>query len=306
MADWSDILQVGKFGGVEFDFVRSARAGSNTIDKQAFPNKKGRYNVGRGDDGDTFDVLAIFIEDDYPGKMNELIAQLKDGGGPKEFVDPVFGTIKASCDRWTVTHDVEDAADSATIQITFSEHTDESAGTQAVTTTTAAKANAVRSYASDVLVALSEFQAATEIQNNEYVLQVTAAANAATSIADSLEATADDLSALEIQATTNQTLSIVDESVQTGADYDSTEGYDLAQLILRMSAAISDLANGLIETKPPLQEFTVPATTNLLAWVHDLVTSGAISSDADEVLQLNSIEDPSEIRAGVRLLAYGN
>lgn len=299
---WEDILQVGKFDGVVFDFVRATREGGNTLDQQEFPNKPGVFVQGRATKGERFTVMGIFIEDDYPDTMNALIAALQNGGVPKEFVDPVFGSIQAACDSWQVTHDAEDAADSATIQITFVQHTDGSTGPRAVTNTTPARANAVRSGATDVLVALSAFQEATEVQNNPYVLQVTGAVNAANGIADTFEADADDLSALDIQKQANAALATIELAVEAGADYDTAEAYDLGAAVLAMSTAVSGMAQDLIEAKPPLQIYVVVADTNLLAFAHDLYGD---SSRADELLALNSFPDPSLIPAGFKVQAYG-
>lgn len=302
MATWADILQEGKFDGVRFDFVSARDEGGNTLDKQEFPNKAGTFVQGRARVGRRFSVLAIFIEDDYPATMNALLEKLENGGTPKEFVHPVRGAFMAACEHFTLSHDVEDAADSATIQIEFVEHTDGAQGPKAVTNTTPARANAVRSAINDVLVALSAFEEATEVQNNPYILQVTAAQNAASGIADSLEADGDNLSALDIQKQANATLATIDIAVAAGADYDTAESYDLGAAVLAMSAAVSVMSQELIEAKPPLQVFTVRADTNLLAFVHDLY--GA-SDRADEVLALNAIADPSLILAGTKLQAYG-
>ncbi len=303
MAEWADILQVGKFDGVAFDFVSTRDEGGNTLDKQEFPNKPGAFVQGRARNARRTTVMAIFIEDDYPDTLNNLLAKLENGGEPKEFIHPVWGTTKAACERFTVTHDVEDAADSATIQIDFVEHTEESAGPKAVKNTTPARANAVRSAVTDVLVALSAFEAATEVQNNEYVLEVTGAINAASDVADSLEADGENLSALEVQAQANAALSTVAVAVDAGADYDTPEAFDLGAAVLVLSAAISDMANELINAKPPLQTFTVGAATNLLSLVHALYGD---SERADEVLQLNNIPDPSLIPAGFQVAAYGD
>jgi hypothetical protein len=238
MAEWSDILQVGSFDGVVFDFVRATLEGGNTLDQQQFPNRAGTFIQGRARNGRRFEILGIFIEDDYPDTMNKLIAKLENGGKPVDFVDPVFGTFKASCDHFVVTHDADEAADSATIQITILEHTEGNVGTVAVKNTTPARANAVRSRVTDVLVALSAFQEATEVQNNDYVLQVEGAMNAASSIADSLEATGDDLSALDVQKQGNATLATIEVAVATGADYDSTEAYELGAAVLAMAGAV--------------------------------------------------------------------
>lgn len=303
MALWSDILQIGKFDGVAFDFVRAQLQGGNDIDEQTFPNKDGQTNAARGRKGRRFQILGVFIENDYPDTLNLLLAKLENGGAPKEFVDPVFGTMQASCPSFTVSHDVEDAADSATIEITLVEHTDGAQGPKAVTNTTPARANALRTAADAALVALSAFQAATEVQNNAYVLQVEGAVNAANAIADSLEADGDTMIAPEIQQQANATLATIDIAVTTGSDYDSTEAYDLGAAVLAMATAVSGLAGDLIEAKPPLQIFVVRADTNILSFAHDLYGD---SSRADEVLGLNSIPDPSLILAGTKVQAYAS
>lgn len=302
MAEWADILQEGKFDGVRFDFVSTRDEGSNELDVQRLPGKPGQKVAARARNGRRWEILGIFIEDDYPDTMDQLIAKLDNGGEPKEFVHPVFGVFKASCESWHVLHDVDDAADSATVQITLVEHTEDTASPSAIRSTTPARANAVRSAAADVLSALSAFVAATEVQNNTYVLEVTAAVNAANGVADELEASGDEMSALEVQSSTNSTLSTVAIAVDAGADYDSTEAYDLGAAVQAMAAAISDMANELIEAKPPLQTFTVAADTNLLTFVHGLYGN---SERVDEVLQLNSVADPSLLAAGTKVMAYG-
>lgn len=299
---WSDILQVGKFDGVVFDFVRAVVDGGNTLDQQQFPNKAGTFVQGRARNGRKFTILGVFIEDDYPDTMNSLLDAIENGGVPKEFVDPVFGSFQAACESFQLTHDADEAADSATIQISFVEHTDGATGPLAVTNTTPARANATRSCVTDVLVALSAFQEATDVQNNPYVLQVTGAMNAASSVADTFEADEDDLSALDVQKQANATLAVIEAAVEAGADYSTSEAYDLGVAVLALSTAVSAMAQDLIEAKPPLQVYVVVADTNLLAFAHDLYGD---SSRAEEILALNSFPDPSLIPAGFKVQAYG-
>lgn len=303
---WEDLIQEGKFDGVRFDFVRSTFEGGNDIDARLFPNTAGQSNKGRGRKGRRFDILGVFIEDDYPDVMNALIEKLENGGTPKEFVDPIFGSMQMSCERFNITHDSDDAADSATIQITLVEHTEGARGPRAVTNTTPARANAVRSRVLDAFAAMSAFQAATEIQNDPHVLEVVglvnAATSAATTLADSLEETADTLAVPEVQQQTNAALVSIDSAVVANADYDSTEAYDLGAALLAMAAAASALAQDIIEAKPPLELYSIVADTNLLSLAHDLYGD---SSRADELLALNSIPDPAVIPAGFRLMRYG-
>ena len=59
--DWDELLQEASFGGVRFDMVSVRNDGSNTLDKQDFPNRTGRRIEGRANNGDTIQVTAIFI-----------------------------------------------------------------------------------------------------------------------------------------------------------------------------------------------------------------------------------------------------
>lgn len=299
---WEDILLQGSFDGVEFDFVSARDEHSNALDLQSFPGRPGQRVEPRANNGTRIEVLAIFIEDDYPEKMNDLITALKNGGMPKDFVHPVFGKIKAAPERFVVSHDVEDGRDSGTVHISFQEHTEGSAGPTKTSNTTPAKANKVRSLGDQVLQALSTFQEAVDfITTNDYVVQVQGAVNAATSIADSLEASFEDLSSRAISATTNVGLSQIDDALETLADYETTEQYDLAAALSAMAAALSELAADLVEQKPPLQTFKVVADTNLLQWVFDHYGD---PSRVDEVLALNSFPDPLLIPAGFDVVAY--
>ncbi len=303
MAAWADILQIGKFGGVEFDFVSVRDDHSNELDQQKYPNRPGTFIQPRARNGARFDVLAIFIEDDYPTKMDELIEQLDDGGVVKEFIHPVFGAFRAACERFTVSHDAEDAADSATVQITFLEHTEDSGGLKAKRNTTPARANAVDAACQVALEALSVYQTAVEAPNNNpYVLQVQGAITAAEEIAESFESTGDEQSALEVQTQANGALATIEVAVAAGADYDTFEEHDLNAALVSMAGEVSAMAGELIAAKPPLNTYMVQADTNLLTFVHGLYGD---SARADEVLALNSIPDPSLIPAGFRIMAYG-
>lgn len=296
--EWDDILQEGSFGGVKFDFVSVRDGGSNDIDEQKFRGKSGGKIDPRGRNSARWDILAVFIEDDYPEKMYDLVNQLDDGGKVKEFVHPIFGSRQASCATFTVNHDAEDARDSCTVQISLVESIDEEVDLVPRTNTTPARANAVRSLMEEVLAALSAFEAALEVQNQPAVLAVMGAVNAFSGIVDSLEATGEDLSNVAIQASANGGLAKADEAIALIADYESTEQYNLSAALLEMSHALADMAQGLVEQRPPLSTFTVSADTNLLQLAHDL------GADAEELLALNSFPDPSLIAAGFKVLAY--
>lgn len=295
---WANLLYEGSFDGVRFDFVNTKDADANTLDKQTFPGRDGQRIAPRARAGQSLDIVAIFIEDDYPEQLNKLLAVLANGGAVKELVHPVFGKLSAAADNWTVTHDSEDAIDSAMVSIKFEISNEGSSGPLATRNTTPARANEVRSLGDSVLVALSAFQAATEIQSSSAVLAVIGAVNAATSIADSLEADAANLSTLAIQATSNGGLATCDTAIALLADYSTIEQYDLAAAVLEMSHALRALAQDLINARPPLSIIPVAADTNLLQLAHDL------DADPEELLTLNSFPDPSLIPAGFKVQAY--
>jgi prophage DNA circulation protein len=292
---WDDLLQEGSFGGVRFDFVSARDDGSNTLDKQSFPGRTGQRVEGRSNNGDTISVLAVFVEDDYPETMDDLLAKLRDPT-PQRLVHPVRGELKASADTWSVQHEAEDR-DSATVSITFAVHTDGD-GLTAAKDTSPARANAVRSLATQVLEALSAFQASLEVQNSEIGLAVMGAMSAATDIADSLEAQGDQLSAIAVQAESNVGLAKADEAIALLADYSTTEQFDLSAALLQMAHALEALAQDLINQRPPLSTFAVQADTNLLQLAHDT------GQDPEELLALNSFPDPSLIPAGSKFVAY--
>ncbi len=303
--EWGDsadgtpgLLQEGSFGGVKFDFVSVRDSGSNDIDEQKMKGRQGSKIDPRGRNSGRWDILAVIIEDDYPQKMFDLVNKLDDGGVVKEFVHPIFGSRQASCPSFTVNHDAEDARDSCTISISLVESVDEEFDLVARTNTTPARANAVRSLLDQVLVALSAFEAALEVQNQPAVLEVMGAVNAMQGVADSLEATGDELTNLAISSTTNGALDKVNVAAVTLADYESTEQYDLVAALLEAGNALRDLAAGLLEQRPPLSTHDVVADTNHLQLAHDL------EADAEELLTLNSFPDPSLIPAGFRLLRY--
>jgi prophage DNA circulation protein len=295
---WDDILQEGSYGGVKFDFVSVRDEFSNDTDQQKFPGAAGTRIVPRGRNSARHEITAIILDEDYPEKMYDLVAQLDDGGKVKSFVHPIFGETKAACERFTVNHDAEDARDSCTISITLVEDLIEDLDLVSRTNTVPALGNAVRSLATEALEALSTFQAALEIQNSEIGLAVTGAMNAATSLSESLEASFEDLSTLAIQASTNGVLAQVDEAAALLADYESTEMYDLSAAVLATGNAVRDMTTAIIEARPVLSTFTVLADTNLLQLAHDF------GQDPDELLTLNSFADPSLIAAGTQWLGY--
>ncbi len=298
--EWSEILQEGSFGGVKFDFVSVRDDYSNDTDQQKFPGAKGTKIIARGRNSARHEILAVIIEDDYPDKMYDLINQLDDGGQVKAFVHPIFGETRAACERFTVNHDAEDARDSCTISITLVEDLIEDLDLVSRTNTTPAQANAVRSLADDTTAELDTFQESLDTPDVDIGLAVADAVSASVAIADTLEATFEDLSTLAIQTTANGGLTKCDEAIALLDDYTSTEQYDLAAALREMASALRDMAQALIEARPPLSVLAIAADTNLLALAH------ALGDDPEELLALNSFPDPSLIPAGFKIMRYAD
>ncbi len=294
---WSDILQEGSFGGVKFDFVSVRDEHSNDTDQQRLPGRPGTKVVPRTRNGNRYEVLAIFIDDDYPEKMNNLIAQLDDGGVVKKLVHPIFGEVNASCERFSVSHDAEDGCDSGTITITFIEDNDANLGPTTTLLTTPAMANAVRTQAEVTLAALAAFGDATTVQ----IAAVRTAVALAISIADQFDAIKADVSSIAIEATANAGLTKIDAAIVLVADYETTEQYDLGAALQALASELRELTETLLEARPTLTEHVVVADTNLLALVFAVYGS---SDRVEEVMALNSIPDPSLIPVGFRLKFY--
>lgn len=317
MTAWADFIQEGSFRGIRFDFVSTAEEHKNTLDVQQYRGRNGANVRPQQRDPLRITVMAVFIEDDYPAQMWALSDALDDPT-PGELVHPIHGTIKAACENHRVQHDAEEA-DSGTIQITFVEHTETTAFVFQDRPSVAGKASEVRSNAADVVTnanvyaedtlntLLETVSYAVAIASTAYVTAYNtaqacvAAANAVSSVADTLEADGDTLSALAIQATTNQALTAVDTQVKALADYTTTAAYDLSRSLLASAATLGELAELFINAKPPLTTFTVEADISLLAWVHSKYGD---SSRVNEVLALNTIPDPLLIPAGTSLRAY--
>lgn len=321
MTAWADFIQEGSFRGVRFDFVSARESHSNTLDAQAFPNRDGQRVVARARNGLRLRVLGIFIEDDYPATMRQLVEAL-DNPAPGELVHPIHGTIQASADTFEVIHDAEDP-DSATIDITFAEHTVVQNTVFQSIPTVAGKASEARTAADDTVtnanafvedtlrnlmdtmseaVALGSLAYATAYNTGQACI---AAAQVASTVADQLEAAGDTLSALEIQATTNTALTALDAQVSAVADYTTEAAHDLGRALLSAASALGELAQLYISQKPPLVVSTVVADISLLAWCHAKGLELGTTVDVADVLALNSIADPLLILAGSELRHYG-
>lgn len=317
MGKWADLLLDGKYKGVKFDFVSTRDQHANILDVQEFPGRNGAFVEKKARKALRFEVLAVFIEDDYPDTMNALIAKLDDGT-PGTLVHPVFGSIQASAEQFVVLHDAEEA-DSGTIQIAFIEHTENADEIFTGAPSIAAQANDVRTEADGVSTAAAGYveyiltvgseaaslavayttQAYLEAAN--FAQMATEAAIAAATAADTLEIKGPEMAAAEIQAYANGALSKIDAVVRALADYTTDEAYELSRSLLLTAASLQALAKVLLEAKPPLITVSVAADIPLLAWVHAFYGD---SSRVDEVMLLNDFLDPLLIPAGTEVRCY--
>lgn len=156
---WKDFLLQGRFKGVPFTFIATREEHSRDVDRRRYPGRDGAELEDRGRNELSITVRSVFIDDDYPDVMNELLAVI-DAGGVGELVHPVYGTIQALAERATVVHDADDAIDCASIEITFTEDTSQSGiGPFQATDTLAALAGAVRSACDDATAGAADLQA---------------------------------------------------------------------------------------------------------------------------------------------------
>lgn len=316
MAQWETFIQTGSYGGLVFDFVSVHDEGGRVVDRQSQPGRDGVHLQDRAREGRAFDILAVFVEEDYPNKYYDLLKLIEEGG-IREFVHPIRGKFKALITRYGSEHNADDSTDSCTMQLHVEEHTEQQIGPTITATSIAARANAVRAKVLDILNLVSLFAAAIDAlpglsktltgTAESIAADVTSVANLATDTATSLEETAADLSALEIQASANSVLADTDATVARISDctFNSTalpEQYDMLQALINMAAAMADLATALAAGKPALTTFQIDADISLMVWAHEKYID---STRADEVFALNPwISDPLVLPAGSTVTAY--
>lgn len=306
---WEEFLQPGSYKGVEFDFLSTTDKGGQDLDEQEFPGRDGEFVQPRSAKGKRHDISAVFIEDDYPDVMNDLIEVL-DEVSVGEFVHPVFGSLTVAVDEYTVTHDVEDGRDCATIRISFIEHTDSSPTSSGETNTIPALANGVRSSA-DALTAAADdildpgFDAAPEVK--AAAAQAPAIAADASTAADTLEAGSGDISIAEIQSQVNSISSRINAVAQAVSDYSSPEMYTMGLGLNALALSLSNLGNTIIAARPPLVTRIIRADIPLLVWVqmqYPSQSSADLEDRVSEIVGLNDIPDPLLVPTGTRIRCY--
>ena len=154
MANWSTFIQNASYKGIVFDCVTTQDEYARVVDRQSIPYRDGVQLDDRAREGYVGDLLAIFVEDDYPDLMFKLVDAI-NAGGIQEFVHPIHGKMKALVTRAQLSHDANDSNDSATMALHVEEHTEVSKGPQPVRTTISARASAVRDKVLSVLNAIT-------------------------------------------------------------------------------------------------------------------------------------------------------
>ena len=314
---WEEFLQDGSYKGVTFDFVSAREQGGNELDVQVFPGRNGARVQKRRRKELRIDVMAVFVEDNYPENMLDLLNKLSDGT-PGELIHPVFGSIQASAESFTSIHDAEDP-DSGMIQITFVEDTPDAEKVFTQKNTVAGKASETRANADQVNTNAAAYveQVVSEIEEavslavalgsvayaeavNTAELCTSAAAEASIA-ADTLEQDGDAMTSASIQSLVNSTLAGIDAAVLALGDYTTEQASDLETSLLAMAASLDELALALLSLKPPLITVMVEATIPLLAYAHAVYGD---SSRAEELLLLNDLDDPLVIPVGTLMRQY--
>lgn len=94
---WRDSLLPASFRGVAFAVESAERSGGRRLVRHEFPNSEdapSHEDMGRK--GGVFPVTGFLVGDDYPQRMNALLAALNTEGAG-ELVHPYFGTLRVVC-----------------------------------------------------------------------------------------------------------------------------------------------------------------------------------------------------------------
>ncbi len=297
-------LQTGKWKGLEFDFISLDDDHSFELDILRFPNRHGAAVRQRASNELRIDVAALFFEDAWPTKLDDFLRVTYEGA-IGELVHPVFGRLTAAVERMRIRHDAEDAIDAAAVQISFVEHRDEAVGPFEQQTTAAAHGAAARSWADKIVAFAGTFKTVlATLEDPSLALQEVPtdaldAALAIRSCADALDQSS--ITVLDVQTQVNGASAKCDAIVQVIANYETPEARDLGYALIGGADALAAMGTSIIEAKPPLQILEVVADTNILALAHGLYGD---SSRADELMTLNTFDDPMAIPRGFRLRHY--
>jgi prophage DNA circulation protein len=95
---WEELLQPGKLGGVEFDFISTTEEGGHDLDVQDVPGLVGNPIDDRSLKGERHQITGVFIEDDYPDVMNALLVVLRQAV-PRNSCIPCGGRDRSRSNR---------------------------------------------------------------------------------------------------------------------------------------------------------------------------------------------------------------
>lgn len=168
---WEQSLLPAKFGGIEFDIIKTDDTADRALVEHVYPFVDGAdvEDMGRG--ARKISVEAIFHGDDYEKRLNDFLYAL-DGydaqhtklpaGAKTPLVHPIFGEVQVKVARYAVHHEA-DNVDQASITIEFVESTPGNPFFDAQKATNnaqavAAKATAVKKIAVAKCDWLSEFR----------------------------------------------------------------------------------------------------------------------------------------------------
>lgn len=128
---WEQSLLPAKFGGIEFDIIKTDDTADRALVEHAYPFVDGAdvEDMGRG--ARKISVEAIFHGDDYETRLNAFLKGL-DGynanypdpkNHPYQYLQhPVFGEVQVAVARYAVRHEA-DNVDQATVTVEFVEST---------------------------------------------------------------------------------------------------------------------------------------------------------------------------------------
>jgi prophage DNA circulation protein len=128
---WEQSLLPAKFGGIEFDIIKTDDTADRALVEHAYPFVDGANVEDMGRGARKISVEAIFYGDDYETRLNDFLKGL-DGYNanypdPKDhpfqyLQHPIFGEVQVAVARYAVHHEA-DNVDQASVTVDFVEST---------------------------------------------------------------------------------------------------------------------------------------------------------------------------------------
>jgi len=291
MSEWANLVPV-IFGGVQFH-VQST---DDTFDKRRW----GRYPIPYRD-GEEFEdlgrearstrVSAIFIGDGYLGRLDAL-RNVVANGEAESFTHPLLGTWTARASIDSVRHE-HSARDMATVELEIVEDGLDAEPGKIQTVTTLK--NDLTSLTEDVEAAIA---ALPDAPNSTAVEDAADDANAAA--LDMVANVEDDSGTADVFADRVRQKSS-DAIVVARQNHDDVEAYDLTRSLSLIASGAKLLAESVLSDKPPLRSHEVVGDLSVAMLAHILYGD---FSRADEILDMNDVEDPNLIPTGTVLRVF--